>query len=74
MKDLITSILAGVAVFSGVVGIFCVCVAVTTAVWYYLVNFVLSAFNTGYEITWLQALAVAMVVTILRSGANKSKE
>jgi len=74
MKDLVASLLAGVAVLSGFVGIFCVAIAIATTFWYYFGNFVLSVFNTGYEITWLQAFAVSLVFSVIRSIFRKSKE
>jgi hypothetical protein len=78
MKDLVASLLAGVAVLGGFAGIVCVAIAASTALWYYLVNFALSAFNTGYEITWIQALAVCLVAMVvsrmLKSIFRESKE
>jgi len=46
--------------------VFAVGFGVGTVINYYLWNFVLSVFNTGYQLSWLQAVGVSIVIMVLR--------
>ena len=47
--------------------------AVMTVFFYYAINFTLSAFNIGHELTWAQALGVTVIVNILKSIFSGNK-
>lgn len=70
MKNFVTWSIATI----GVLGVILLVIAISTAFWYYFGNFVLSVFNTGYEITWTQAFAVSVAFSVIRSIFEKSKE
>lgn len=70
MKNFVTGLIAGFAV----IGVLCLTLAISTAFWYYFGNFVLSVFNTGYEITWAQAFAVSVMFSVVRGIFKNSKE
>ena len=78
MGNKATSVVTGLMVAAVAIGGFTLVLGlvagVSTVIWYYLVNFVSFVFNLGYEITWLQAFAVSLVVMALRSIFKSSKE
>jgi hypothetical protein len=78
MGNKATSVVTGLMVAAVAIGgftlILCLVAGVSTVIWYYLVNFTCSVFSLGYEITWLQAFAVSLVVMALRSIFKSSKE
>jgi hypothetical protein len=51
----------------GIVGVIALAFGLATVVNYYLWNFLLSVFNTGYQLSWLQAVGVSFVMMILKN-------
>jgi hypothetical protein len=48
-----------------------------TVINFYVINFILSAFNVAFQLTWMQALAVTFIIGLLKNifgSSSKSQD
>ena len=55
-------------------GLLAVCFGIGVVFNYYFWNFILSAFNTGYQLTWLQAVGVTLILAVIKSIFSKGSK
>jgi len=72
LKNLFESITVLIVMVGGFIGLFMLILGFSVAFWFYFVNFILLAFNTGIAITWVQALAISLVIMVISKIFRKT--